>query len=190
MTRVLFAAKHNWTTLRISRPLFVDSYLQVTWWTFGQWKEGKICIEWLQSLFFLNSSVGRGTPGMRLYTTVILEALFMIYLLRNYLCFSFFFHSRSSLLVRWSFHMLQPSLYQCVSSFPWCNWRNWFLKPNAELWCLLGLFFASGPGCLAIENFKLNLVLELLLVLRSEALSVESHFWLIPWNNMKSRLYN
>ena len=96
-------------------------------------------------------------PRMRLYTTVILEALFMIYLLRNYLCFSFFFHSRSSLLVRWSFHMLQPSLYQCVSSFPWCNWRNWFLKPNAELWCLLGLFFASGPGCLAIENFKLNL---------------------------------
>ena len=106
---------------------------------------------------------------MRLYTTVILEALYMIYLLRNYLCFSFFFHSRSSLLVRWSFHMLQPSLYQCVSSFPWCNWRNWFLKPNAELWCLLGLFFASGPGCLAIENFKLILVLKLLLVLRSEA---------------------
>ena len=126
-------------------------------WTFGQWKEGKISIEWLQSLFFLNSSVGRGTPGMRLYTTVILEALFMFYLLRNYLCFLFFPHSLSSLLVRWSFHMLQPSLYQCVSSFPWCNWRNWFLKPNAELWCLLGLSFASGPGCLAIENFKLNL---------------------------------
>ena len=90
MTRVLFAAKHSWTTLRMSRPLFVDSYLQVTWWTFGQWKEGKICIEWLQSLFFVNSSVGRGTPGMRLYTTVILEALFMFYLLRNYLCFLFF----------------------------------------------------------------------------------------------------
>ena len=27
---------------------------------------------------------------MRLYTTVILEALFMIYLLRDYLCFLFF----------------------------------------------------------------------------------------------------
>ena len=40
---------------------------------------------------FLNSSVGRGTPGMRLYTTVILVALFMFYLLRNYLCFSLFF---------------------------------------------------------------------------------------------------
>ena len=96
-------------------------------------------------------------PRMRLYTTVILEALFMVYLLRDYLCFLFFPHSLSSLLVRWSFHMLQPSLFQCVSSFPWCNWRNWFLKPNAELWCLLGLFFASGPGCLGMENFKLNL---------------------------------
>ena len=28
---------------------------------------------------------------MRLYTTVILVALFMFYLLRNYLCFLFFF---------------------------------------------------------------------------------------------------
>ena len=53
-------------------------------------------------------------PRMRLYTTVILEALFMIYLLRDYLCFLFFPHSLSSLLVRWSFHMLQPSLFQCV----------------------------------------------------------------------------
>ena len=32
--------------LRMSRPLFVVSYLQVTWWAFGQWKERKICIEW------------------------------------------------------------------------------------------------------------------------------------------------
>ena len=29
-------------------------------------------------------------PRMRLYTTVILEALFMVYLLRDYLCFLFF----------------------------------------------------------------------------------------------------
>ena len=29
-------AKHSLTTLRMSRPLFVASYLQVTWWTFGQ----------------------------------------------------------------------------------------------------------------------------------------------------------
>ena len=31
MSRILFAAKHSWTTLRMSRPLFVDRYLQVTW---------------------------------------------------------------------------------------------------------------------------------------------------------------
>ena len=29
------------TALRMSRPLFVGSYLQVTWWAFGQWKERK-----------------------------------------------------------------------------------------------------------------------------------------------------
>ena len=28
-------AKHSWTTLSMSRPLFVCSYLQVTWWTFS-----------------------------------------------------------------------------------------------------------------------------------------------------------
>ena len=27
------------------RPLFVGSYLQVTWWAVGQWKGRKICIE-------------------------------------------------------------------------------------------------------------------------------------------------
>ena len=27
--------------LRMSRPLFVRSYLQVTWWDLGQWKERK-----------------------------------------------------------------------------------------------------------------------------------------------------
>ena len=31
-----FAAKHSQETLRMSRPLFVDSYLQVTWWALGQ----------------------------------------------------------------------------------------------------------------------------------------------------------
>ena len=30
MCRILFAAKHSWTALRMSRPLFVGSYLQVT----------------------------------------------------------------------------------------------------------------------------------------------------------------
>ena len=45
MSRILFAAKHCWTALHMSRPLFVGSYLQVTWWAFGQWKE-KICFEW------------------------------------------------------------------------------------------------------------------------------------------------
>ena len=45
MSRILFAAKHCWTALRMSRPLFVGSYLQVTWWALGQWKERKICFE-------------------------------------------------------------------------------------------------------------------------------------------------
>ena len=39
-------AKHSWTALRMSRPLFVGSYLQVTWWALGRWKERKICFEW------------------------------------------------------------------------------------------------------------------------------------------------
>ena len=46
MSRILFAAKHNWAILRMSRPLFVASYLQVTWWVLGQWKGRKICFEW------------------------------------------------------------------------------------------------------------------------------------------------
>ena len=33
---LLFAAKQSWTTLRMSRPLFVCSYLHVTWWAVGQ----------------------------------------------------------------------------------------------------------------------------------------------------------
>ena len=47
MCRILFAAKHSWTTLRMSRPLFVGSYLQVTWWAVGQWKAKKIRNKWL-----------------------------------------------------------------------------------------------------------------------------------------------
>ena len=39
MCRILFAAKHSWTALRMSRPLFVGSYLQFTWWALGQWKK-------------------------------------------------------------------------------------------------------------------------------------------------------
>ena len=35
-SRILFAAKHSWMTLRMSRPLLVGSYLQVTWWAFSQ----------------------------------------------------------------------------------------------------------------------------------------------------------
>ena len=38
ISRRLFAAKHSWRTLRMSRPLFVGSYLQVTWWALGQGK--------------------------------------------------------------------------------------------------------------------------------------------------------
>ena len=37
-----FAAKHGWTTLRMSRPLFVGGYSQDTWWALGQWKGEKI----------------------------------------------------------------------------------------------------------------------------------------------------
>ena len=29
-------AKHSWTTLRMSGPLFVASYFQVTWWPLGR----------------------------------------------------------------------------------------------------------------------------------------------------------
>ena len=42
---VLFA--QSWRTLRMSRPLFVGSYLQVTWWAIGQWKAKKIRNKWL-----------------------------------------------------------------------------------------------------------------------------------------------
>ena len=41
MSRIVFAAKNSWTTLRMSTPLFVGSYLQVTCW-----KGRNICIEW------------------------------------------------------------------------------------------------------------------------------------------------
>ena len=46
ISRILFAAKLCWTALHLSRPLFVGSHLQVTWWALGQWKERKICFEW------------------------------------------------------------------------------------------------------------------------------------------------
>ena len=42
---VLFA--QSWRTLRMSRPLFVGSYLQVTWWAVGQRKAKKIRNKWL-----------------------------------------------------------------------------------------------------------------------------------------------
>ena len=38
---MLCAAKHSWTTLRMSRPLFVSSYLQVTRWNFRPMKRKK-----------------------------------------------------------------------------------------------------------------------------------------------------
>ena len=34
-SRILLVAKHSWTTLLMSRSLFVGSYLQVTWWKPG-----------------------------------------------------------------------------------------------------------------------------------------------------------
>ena len=37
IAKMLVAAKHIWTTtLRKSRPLFVGSYLQTTWWALNQ----------------------------------------------------------------------------------------------------------------------------------------------------------
>ena len=36
MSRILFAAKQSFMTLRVSRPLFVGSYLEVTRWPVGQ----------------------------------------------------------------------------------------------------------------------------------------------------------
>ena len=52
ISRILFAAKHCsncsnsncWTTLHMSRLLFVSSYLQVTWWPLGQWKGRKFAL--------------------------------------------------------------------------------------------------------------------------------------------------
>ena len=35
---VICSKKHSWTELRVSRPLFVASYLQVSWFAQGQWK--------------------------------------------------------------------------------------------------------------------------------------------------------
>ena len=32
----IICSQHSWTTLRMRTPLFVGSYLQVTWWAFGQ----------------------------------------------------------------------------------------------------------------------------------------------------------
>ena len=42
MSWISFAAKQSWTTLRMRRPLFVGSYMQVTWWALSQWKWRKI----------------------------------------------------------------------------------------------------------------------------------------------------
>ena len=37
----IFAAKHSWKALHMSRPLFVGSYLQVTWWALLPMKRKK-----------------------------------------------------------------------------------------------------------------------------------------------------
>ena len=50
MSGIIFSAKHSWTRLCMSRPLFVGSYLQVTWWALGKWKGRKICIECLDNI--------------------------------------------------------------------------------------------------------------------------------------------
>ena len=111
--------------------------------------------------FFRPESSLRGTSGQvrktlakKSYTTPSDFGRFIYDLFtRNYLCFLFFPHSLFSSLARWSFHMLQPSLFQCVSSFPWYNWRSWFLKQNAEFWRQLkGLCHVSIITLMFIEN--------------------------------------
>ena len=59
MSRIVFAAKNSWTTLRMSTPLFVGSYLQVTWWALCQWKGSNVCIEWWLTI------IGRGWAKYR-----------------------------------------------------------------------------------------------------------------------------
>ena len=51
MCRILVTAKHRWTTLRMSRPLFVGSYLQVTWWALGLWKGSEEIFTWMVQVF-------------------------------------------------------------------------------------------------------------------------------------------
>ena len=41
----IICSETHWTPLPIGRPLFVGSYLRVTWWAFGQWKGKKTGIE-------------------------------------------------------------------------------------------------------------------------------------------------
>ena len=41
MSSTLFVAKQLCTVVRMSRPLFVGSYLQITWWALGQWRREK-----------------------------------------------------------------------------------------------------------------------------------------------------
>ena len=53
VSRTLFAAKHSRMTLRMGRPLFLGSYLQIKWWAFGQWKGRKICIKWWTCLLII-----------------------------------------------------------------------------------------------------------------------------------------
>ena len=47
---------HSWTTFLISRPLFVGSYLQVTWWVFGQWKGKKFASNDTSSFYTIHLS--------------------------------------------------------------------------------------------------------------------------------------
>ena len=39
-------SQNSWMTLRMSKPSFVGSYLQVMWWALGQWTGRNICIKW------------------------------------------------------------------------------------------------------------------------------------------------
>ena len=74
--------KHSCTTLGMGRSLSVVSYLQVTWWTFGQWKGRKICIEWYY-LFALWSTTWHFfhpiDPKVRAKMAVIVNKVYCIW---------------------------------------------------------------------------------------------------------------
>ena len=80
MSRMLFPAKHSWTTLSMSRPFFVGSYLQVRSWALGQWKGRKICIEWYSPLTTKKLHLRAQKPGEWMFFFLIHSSLLSKYI--------------------------------------------------------------------------------------------------------------